>query len=73
MSVTNRVYVQDDQVIFEAVYPWPHLVELAERHELQGESIPPDQFIDRFRVQLEEADDIAELLAQFLADSSEEK
>jgi hypothetical protein len=73
MSLEPRVFVQNDEVIFEATYSWPEMLNVARHLSGPTEAISIDDFMKRLDEQLHENCDAVELFYEFLADASEEK
>jgi hypothetical protein len=73
MPLNNRVFVENNEVVFEVVYSSTEILEMAAHAGLDPRSLALDRFIDTLNRELSASCDLEELFFQFLAGSSEDK
>ena len=72
MENQERVFIENNEIVFEKELGPEELSRLATEHGVSQSIVLSEDFIERLKVRLADFEDLGEMFYQFLADEGEE-
>jgi hypothetical protein len=72
MGNQERVFIENNEIVFEKELVPEELAKLASEHGLNRSIVFSEEFVERLKVKLADFEDLGEMFYQFLADEGEE-
>ncbi len=72
MENQERVYIENNEIVFEKELGSEELSRLATEHGVNQSIVLSEDFIERLKVKFADFEDLGEMFYQFLADEGEE-